>query len=70
MEENEVKEWEDPIVAEVRAVRDAHAKKFNYDPRAIFEDILKTQEELKKKGYKFTSLPPKLLAKRTGTDSY
>lgn len=31
--------WEDPIVAEVRAVRDAHARKFNYDLDAIFADI-------------------------------
>jgi hypothetical protein len=28
----------DPILAEIRAVRDAHAKRFNYDLAAICED--------------------------------
>jgi hypothetical protein len=27
--------WEDPIVEEVRKVREAHAVQFNYDLRAI-----------------------------------
>ena len=31
--------WIDPIVDEVRRVRDAHAAKFNYDLRAIFRDL-------------------------------
>ena len=34
----------DPIVDEVRRVRDAHAARFNYDLDAIFQDI-KQQEE-------------------------
>jgi hypothetical protein len=29
----------DPIVDEVRSVRDAHAARFNYDLDAIFQDI-------------------------------
>lgn len=29
----------DPIIAELRAVRDAHAARFNYDVKAIFQDI-------------------------------
>ncbi len=29
----------DPIVDEVRRIRDAHAAKFNYDAEAIFQDI-------------------------------
>jgi hypothetical protein len=33
----------DPIVDEVRRVRDAHAARFNYDLDAIFQDI-KEQE--------------------------
>jgi len=40
----------DPIVDEVRRVRDAHAARFNYDLDAIFEDI-KARE--KKGGLKF-----------------
>lgn len=42
----------DPIVDEVRRIRDAHAAKFNYDPAAIFRDI-KQQE--KKSGRKYVS---------------
>jgi hypothetical protein len=34
----------DPIVDEVRRVRDAHAARFNYDLDAIFRDI-KEQEK-------------------------
>ena len=30
---------DDPIVAEVRRVREEHAKKFNYDLEAIFADL-------------------------------
>ena len=33
----------DPIVDEIRKVREAHAAKFNYDPRAIYNDF-KEQE--------------------------
>ena len=43
---------EDPIVADVRAVRAAHAQKFNNDLLAIYRD-LKVQERMSKR--KFTS---------------
>jgi hypothetical protein len=49
----------DPIVDEVRRVRDAHAAMFNYDLDAIFQDI---KEQEKKSGLKFVSYPPR----RTG----
>ena len=29
----------DPIIAELRAVRDEHAARFNYDVKAIFRDL-------------------------------
>ena len=35
----------DPIVDEVRKVRDAHAASFNYDLHAIFLDIKKREKE-------------------------
>lgn len=35
----------DPIVDEVRKVRDAHAASFNYDLRAIFLDIKRREKE-------------------------
>jgi hypothetical protein len=46
----------DPIVDEVRRVRDAHAARFNYDLDAIFQDI---KEQEKKSGRKFVSFPPR-----------
>lgn len=42
----------DPIVDEVRRVRDAHAARFNYDLDAIFRNI---KEQEKKSGRKFVS---------------
>src|SRR5690242_11555697 len=42
-----VQAMNDPIVDEVRRVRDAHAARFNYDLDAIFEDI---KEREKKSG--------------------
>ena len=35
----------DPIISEVRAARDAHAARFDYDVAAIFRDIRAMQEE-------------------------
>ncbi len=46
----------DPIVDEVRRVRDAHAAMFSYDLDAIFEDI---KEQEKKSGLKFVSYSPR-----------
>jgi hypothetical protein len=40
----------DPIVDEVRSVRDAHAGRFNYDLDAIYQDI---KEREKKSGLVF-----------------
>jgi len=37
--------WEDEIVAEVRAVRDAYAQRFAYDVRAICRDLKRSQDE-------------------------
>ena len=36
-------EWVDPIVEEVRRIRDEHAASFNYDLRAIVADLQKRQ---------------------------
>ena len=38
--------WNDPIVDEVRKVRDEHAKEFNYDLQAIVADLKKQQKAL------------------------
>lgn len=42
----------DPIVDEVRRIRDAHAAKFNYDLKAIFLDI---KEQERRSGRKYVS---------------
>lgn len=44
--------WSDPIVDEVRRVRDAYAARFNYDLRAIFRDL---KEKEKRSGRKVVS---------------
>jgi hypothetical protein len=46
----------DPIVEEVRQVRDQHAARFNYDLKAIVADLRKQE---KKSSRKFVRLTPK-----------
>ncbi|MBI2928120.1 MAG: hypothetical protein HYY24_20810 [Verrucomicrobia bacterium] len=47
----------DPILDEIRAFRDAHAKQFNCDLAAICEDHRKFAAQLKKPGWKFVRPP-------------
>ena len=47
---------QDPIVEEVRAVRDAYARRFAYDLDAIWEDVRRRERE---SGAKTVSLPPR-----------
>jgi hypothetical protein len=44
--------WSDPIVEEVRRVRDAYVARFNYDLRAIYRDL---KEQEKRSGRKLVS---------------
>jgi hypothetical protein len=37
----------DPIVEEIHKIREAHAKRFNYDLKAIFDDIRKKEARRK-----------------------
>jgi hypothetical protein len=37
--------WRDPIVEEVRAIRDAYAKQLNYDIDAIYRDLKQKEAE-------------------------
>jgi hypothetical protein len=46
----------DPIVDEVRRVRQAHAARFHYDLDAIFRDI---KEQEQKSGRKYVSFAPR-----------
>lgn len=52
--------WTDPIVEEVRQVRDAYAAKFNYDLEAIVRDLKKQEANSQRK---LVTYPP-----RTSTD--
>ena len=35
---------EDPIIEEVRRIRQEHAARFDYDLQAIFDDLKRTEE--------------------------
>ena len=48
----------DEIITEVRAIKDAIGAKYNYDLRALFEDIKRGEDELKAKGINLISPPP------------
>jgi hypothetical protein len=50
----------DPIVAEVRAIRDAYAAKFNYDLKAIAADLKRQAQESSSK-----NMPLRKRAKNT-----
>lgn len=54
--------WKDEIVEEIRKIRDAHAKKFNYDLDAIYEDLKKAEQ---KSGRKIIQPPRKKNLKST-----
>jgi hypothetical protein len=48
--------WTDPIVEEVRRVREAYAASFDYDLERMFEDLRRSQQA---EGRPVVSLPPK-----------
>lgn len=50
----------DPFVDEIRQYRDAHAARFNYDLKAIYEDIKRREKEREERtGCKFVTYPPR-----------
>jgi hypothetical protein len=55
-----MKMMNDEIVDEVRAIREAHAARFNYDLRAIYEDLKKSESEHIAAGHPFVT-PPAVL---------
>jgi hypothetical protein len=50
--------YDDPIVEEVRRVREAHAAKFKYDLEAICRDLQRQQQESKRE---YVRLPARRL---------
>lgn len=53
--------WHDPIVEEIRKIREEHARKFNHDLHAICEDIRRRQG---KSGHTVVSRPPRKVERR------
>ena len=47
----------DEIIAEVRAIKDDIGAKFNYDLRALFEEIKRGEAELQAKGINLVPPP-------------
>jgi hypothetical protein len=52
------KGWSDPILDELRRIRDEHAAAFNYDVVAMGRDL---QERQRTSGRTYISMPPKRL---------
>ena len=47
--------WHDPIVAEVRCIRDQQAAELDYDLKAIFERARRRQKQSKRKTVSFAN---------------
>lgn len=57
---------DDPIVAEIRAIRRAHAEKFKNDPHLICEDIRRLERE---SGRVYVTLPPRRIETEHTSDA-
>ena len=60
--------WNDPIVEEVREIRNAHAQKFNYDLNAIAADLRKQQQVGEHKVVSLPSKKPVSLPKKVNAE--
>ena len=58
--------WRDPIVEEVRRVREKHAARFNYDLDAIAADIKTLEQDV---ADRLVMLPPHRLPRNSGANS-
>jgi hypothetical protein len=47
--------WRDEIVEEIHKYREEYAAKFDYDIRAIFEDLKRKQEESRREYVSFSA---------------
>ncbi|HEX6037580.1 hypothetical protein [Longimicrobium sp.] len=50
--------WEDPIVAEVRRIREEISAGFNHDPDAYFRHLREMDEQARGSGRTVISTPP------------
>jgi hypothetical protein len=51
-----MKTMNDPIIAEIRRIRDEYARRFNYDLHAMCEDLRRKQEL---RGARVVTYPPR-----------
>lgn len=58
--------WTDPIVKEVREIRDRTAARFDYDVKSIGHYY---QERQRKSGHKVVTLPPRRVPAQTDPSS-
>jgi hypothetical protein len=56
--------WKDPIVEEVRRVRNEHAARFNYDLKAIYRDLKEQERTSARRHVRFE--PKRLPLKKAG----
>jgi len=55
--------FEDPIVEEVRRIKEAHAARYNYDIRAMAKAL---REQQQRSGHKVVSLPRRRVQAQEG----
>ena len=60
---------EDPIVDEVRRWREEYAARFNFDLKAIFDDLRRGTEEAGRAGHTVVSLSPRPAEPKRGRGS-
>lgn len=56
--------WEDPIVAEVRKIREEYAAQFNYDLQALYRALKEREQQDPRPKVSFPPKPAKLAPKR------
>jgi len=57
--------WKDPIIEELHKIREEHAKKFNYDLKAIFEDLKKAQAKDTTRKIIYSPFKPRVMPKKS-----
>jgi hypothetical protein len=59
----------DPIVAEIRKIRDEYARRFNYDLHAMCEDLRRKQKLRGVPAVSFPPRPPRIFPAKSGAEA-
>jgi len=62
--------YQDPIVAEIRAIRESYAMRFNYDLDAIYRDLKQQERRSGRKTVSFQSAAKGAGKKRNAGDGF